>query len=79
VGHNPTLLDLHLVECYIEMMSAPLIKTDRTDWHLPQPDKAAPEAGYDAWLAEEIAAGTAELDAGLGIPAAQIWKDLGIE
>lgn len=74
-----TLLDLHLVECYLVTMSAPLTKTDRTDWHLQQPGKAVPEAGYDAWLAEEIAAGTAELDAGLGIPAAQVWKDLGIE
>lgn len=60
-------------------MNARVNKTDRSDWLLPEPRKAVLEAGYDAWLAEEIAAGTAELDAGLGIPAAKVWKDLGID
>jgi hypothetical protein len=60
-------------------MNARLNKTDRSEWLLPEPGKVVPEADYDAWLAEEIAAGTAELDAGLGIPAAKVWKDLGIE
>ena len=60
-------------------MNSALIKSDRGAWILPEPCTVVPEAGYDAWLAEEIAAGTAELDAGLGIPAAKVWQDLGIE
>lgn len=43
---------------------------------LPQ-DGVAP--GYEAWLAGEIEAAAAELDAGHGVPAEQVWKDLGIE
>lgn len=40
---------------------------------------AQSEAGYDKWLAAEIEAGCAELDAGGGrIPAKQVWKDLGL-
>ena len=60
-------------------MNAPVTKSDRDAWILPEPGTVVPEAGYDAWLADEIAAGTAELDAGLGIPAAKVWQDLGIE
>ena len=37
------------------------------------------EVGYDEWLAAEIEAGCAELDAGQGIPAEQVWKKLGLE
>lgn len=40
-------------------------------------DAKAP--GYDEWLKAEIAAGAAELDAGKGIPAAEAWKELGLE
>ncbi len=39
----------------------------------------SPQADYDTWLADEIAAGCAELDAGQGIPADQVWKKLGLE
>lgn len=41
--------------------------------------KTAAPAEYDAWQAGEIEAGCAELDAGEGIPAEQVWKDLGLE
>jgi hypothetical protein len=60
-------------------MNKPVTKTDRGAWYLPEPGKAVPEAGYDAWLAEDIAAGTAELDAGLGVAAAEVWRELGVE
>lgn len=33
-----------------------------------------PESGYADWLAAEIEAGIAELGAGKGIPAAEVWQ-----
>jgi hypothetical protein len=48
-------------------------------WLKPPAPGDQPEPGYEAWLAEEIAAGIAELDAGKGIPAADVWKSLGLE
>lgn len=44
----------------------------------PPPDER-PEPGYDEWLATDIAAGIAELDAGKGIPANEVWRSLGLE
>jgi hypothetical protein len=50
------------------------------DRHSAEPaDDPHIEPGYAEWLAEEIAAGCAELDTGQGIPAAQVWKKLGLE
>jgi predicted transcriptional regulator len=50
---------------------------------VPRQDVPPPEAGdlvdYETWLAEEIAAGCAELNAGEGIPAEQVWQALGLE
>lgn len=45
----------------------------------PSPSDSRPEADYDEWLAAEIDAGCAELDAGMGIPAQKAWKDVGLE
>lgn len=44
----------------------------------PPPDER-PEPGYDEWLATDIAAGIAELDAGKGILANEVWRSLGLE
>lgn len=52
---------------------------DGERWFKPPSTDAAPDPGYDDWLAAEIAAGCAELDAGEGIAAEQVWKDLGLE
>jgi hypothetical protein len=52
---------------------------DGERWFKPPSTDTQPEAGYDAWLAAEIEAGCAELDAGQGIPAEQVWKELGLE
>ncbi|RWR05088.1 hypothetical protein D2T32_17735 [Sinirhodobacter populi] len=38
-----------------------------------------PELDYDEWLAAELNAGLAELDAGKGIPAKEVWQSLGLE
>ncbi len=48
-------------------------------WIKPTKPGDRPESGYDEWLAIEIAAGISELDAGKGIPAAEVWKSLDLE
>jgi len=48
-------------------------------WTRPSHPEDRPELGYDEWLATEIKAGLAELDAGKGVPAAEVWKSLGLE
>jgi hypothetical protein len=48
-------------------------------WTKPARPEDQPEAGYAEWLAAEIEAGIAELDAGKGIPAAEVWRSLGLE
>lgn len=53
--------------------------TDIERWLKPSHPKDQPESGYAEWLAEEIEAGVAELDAGKGIPAADVWRSLGLE
>jgi predicted transcriptional regulator len=42
----------------------------------PQADQPV---SYEEWLAAEIEAGCAELDAGEGVAAEQVWQDLGLE
>ncbi len=61
------------------MMNKRAQSKDGERWFkLPSTD-THPEAGYDEWLAAEIEAGCAELDAGQAIPAGQVWKKLGLE
>ena len=48
-------------------------------WIKPPLTEEPPQAGYDEWLATDIAAGIAELDAGKGIPADEVWRSLGLE
>lgn len=52
---------------------------NRQRWFKPPSTDTRPEAGYDAWLATEIEAGCAELNAGQAIPAQKVWKKLGLE
>lgn len=53
--------------------------TEADRWVAPgRPDDPV-EPGYEQWLAAELDAAAAELDAGQGIPAEQVWKDLGLE
>lgn len=55
-----------------------MIKKDSTAWI--EIDPAAPsEAGYDAHVHAAVAQGKAQIDAGQGIPATQVWEELGIE
>lgn len=53
--------------------------TEIERWTKPAKPEGKPEPGYAAWLAEEINEGIAELDVGKGFPAAEVWRDLGIE
>jgi len=53
--------------------------TEIERWTKPTKAEEKPEAGYSEWLAEEIEAGIAELDAGKGIPATEVWQALGLE
>lgn len=48
-------------------------------WIRPAKPEDQAEPGYAEWLAAEIEAGIAELDAGKGIPADEVWKALGLE
>ena len=59
------------------MQLEPRNNADR--WIKPATAEDRPEACYDEWLAAEIEAGIAELDAGKGIPAADVWRSLGLE
>ncbi|ULB12150.1 hypothetical protein ORIO_20310 (plasmid) [Cereibacter azotoformans] len=54
-------------------------QTEVDRWLKPGLPEDQPEPGYEEWLAAEIAAGIAELDAGKGIPAEEVWKELGLE
>ncbi|MBZ4690024.1 MAG: hypothetical protein JG765_1275 [Cereibacter sp.] len=73
-----------------EGRNTPIFGTGETDmrivaqtgvdrWLKPAEPDERPEDGHEAWLQAEIAEGLAELDAGKAIPAAQLWKDLGLE
>jgi hypothetical protein len=53
--------------------------SDVDRWIKPARPEDQPEPGYEEWLAAEIEAGLAELDAGKGIPAGDVWKSLGLE
>ena len=50
-----------------------------TQQSVAPPEEEPAQADYEPWLAEEIAAGCAELDAGKGIPAEQVCQELGLE
>lgn len=52
---------------------------DGERWFKPPSTDPQREPGYDAWLATEIETACAELDASKGIPAEQVWKELGLE
>jgi hypothetical protein len=59
------------------MRPEPHAKAER--WTAPAGPGHQPEPGYSEWLAADIAAGAAELDAGKGIPADEVWRSLGLE
>ena len=48
-------------------------------WHAPPGPTDAPAPGYDAWLAAELAAGIADLDAGRVTPLEDVRKEFGLE
>ena len=52
---------------------------DKRRRSVPPSGDARSDTGYEEWLAAEIEAGCAELDAGRhGLPAKQVWKELGL-
>lgn len=60
------------------MNKAPDPKTARTWTDVPdKPDM--PVAGYDDWLAGDIAEGCADLDAGRSVPIGNVRKEFGLE
>lgn len=59
-------------------MDIETVKKDSSAWIKIDP-AATPEAGYDARVRDAVAQGKTQLDAGQGIPAAQVWEELGIE
>lgn len=59
-------------------MRVEVIKKDSAAWIEMDP-AATPEVGYDPHVRAAVAQGKAQLDAGQGIPATQVWEELGIE
>lgn len=43
------------------------------------PQQASQPVVYEEWLAAEIEAGCAELDAGESLSSEQVWQELGLE
>jgi predicted transcriptional regulator len=60
-------------------MNKPAQPADITPWIAPPTAEAAPVPGYDAWLAADIAAGLAEVEAGTITPIADVRKEFGDE
>lgn len=48
-------------------------------WIKPAAPDERPEQGYDEWLAADIAAGIAELDAGKFVTLDQVKREFGLE
>lgn len=63
---------------YLARMSTPKTKSV-DDWINPPSPDAEPEPGYHEWLAREIEEAIQELKESKGIPAEQVWKDIGLE
>ena len=63
---------------YTQLMNKPSTH-DLPEWTDAPATGATPVAGYDAWLAQDIAAGLAELDAGAATPLADLRKEFGLE
>jgi hypothetical protein len=59
---------------YVMSMRKPATRQDMLQ---AEPDQS--QAAYKEWLADEIAAGCAELDTGGSVPAGEVWKELGLE
>jgi hypothetical protein len=53
--------------------------TDVRAWIEPPDPGEEPEPGYDAWLAEEIERGQADIAAGRVVPLEEVKKELGLE
>lgn len=60
-------------------MNKPAKPDDAPQWIDPPAEGAIPVAGYDAWLAQDIAAGLAEIAAGHVTPLADVRKEFGLE
>ena len=60
-------------------MNKPAKTSDIHEWTGAPAADAAPAAGYDAWLQEDIAAGLADVKAGKVTPLATIRKEFGLE
>lgn len=59
-------------------MGMQMIKKCSAAWVENDP-AATPEASYDTHVQKAIAQGRAQLDAGQGILAAQVWEELSIK
>lgn len=59
-------------------MEMTTIKKDSAAWVENDPD-VLPKSGYNTHVKNSIAQGKAQIDAGQGISADQVWEELGIE
>jgi hypothetical protein len=64
---------------YVPAMNKPTKSSDADLWIAPRAKDVVPVAGYDAWLAQDMAAGLAEIDAGAVTPLAEVRKEFGLE
>ena len=75
IASNPAI-DFHPVFPYLSRMNKPIAPLPSALWTTPD---ATPASGYNAWLKAELAAGTADLNAGKLTPLADIRKEFGLE
>jgi hypothetical protein len=64
---------------YHQLMNKPSDTQPAHQWTAAPATDVPPVAGYEAWLAEDIAAGVADLDAGKTTPLADVRKEFGLE
>jgi hypothetical protein len=69
-------IDFHPDFPYFRPMNKPAASLPSPLWTAAD---ATPAPGYDAWLAQELAAGTADLDAGKLTALTEIRKEFGLE
>ena len=64
---------------YLDAMNTQSNPELAAEWTDAPASDAAPVAGYEAWLAADIAAGLAEIAEGKTTPLADVRKEFGLE
>jgi hypothetical protein len=76
---HPTMVEIPPRFLYPPLMNKPSDTQPAHQWTAALATDVQRVAGYDAWLAKDIAAGVADLDAGKITPLADVRKEFGLE